>query len=149
MSSVCVVSWGGADAARGWRGPSGGAGPVGAVAALPSTMISLAASRGSAALDASGRVFTWGFNDSHGGGDAFVRGRFGGAIEASGQLGRALPAGAAPAAARHTPATVALDEPAVCHAQGSNPGLARGHSPQATALQAGLLLTRLSLASDR
>jgi len=113
---VCVVSWGGADAARGWRGPSGGAGPVGAVAALPSTMISLAASRGSAALDASGRIFTWGFNDSHGGGDAFVRGRFGGAIGASGQLGRALPAGVAPGAARHTPAAVALDEPAVCHA---------------------------------
>ena len=62
-SRVCVVSWGGAEAARGWRGPSGGAGPVGVVAALPSTMVSLAASRGSAALDASGRVFTWGFND--------------------------------------------------------------------------------------
>ena len=125
---ACVVSWGGADAARGWRGPSGGAGPVGVVGTLPSTVTSLAASRGSAALDVSGRVFTWGFNDSRGGGDAFVRGRFGGAVEASGQLGRALPAGAAPAAARHTPATVALDEPAVAVASGRYHTLAAGAS---------------------
>ena len=125
---ACVLSWGGADAARGWRGPSGGAGPAGVVGTLPSTVTSLAASRGSAALDVSGRVFTWGFNDSRGGGDAFVRGRFSGAIEASGQLGRALPAGAAPAAARQTPATVALDEPAVAVASGRYHTLAAGAS---------------------
>ena len=29
MASACVVSWGGADAARGWRGPSGGDGRSG------------------------------------------------------------------------------------------------------------------------
>ena len=89
MASACVVSWGGADAARGWRGPSGVDGPVGRVrgALPPGGVVALAASRSSMALDASGRVFTWGFNDSRGGGDAYVRGRFGSAIDASGQNG--------------------------------------------------------------
>lgn len=127
--TACVYSWGGADAARGWRGVSGGAGPVGRVhGELTDGVAALAASRGSLALDVAGSVFTWGFNDSRGGGDAYVRGRFGSAIDASGQLGRVLKPGVSAAAARATPAAAALPEPAVAIASGRYHALAVGRS---------------------
>ena len=126
---TCVFSWGGADAARGWRGVSGGAGPVERVhGELTERVAALAASRGSLALDSDGRVFTWGFNDSRGGGDAYVRGRFGSAIDASGQLGRVSKPGVSAAAAKANPGAAALPEPAVAIASGRYHALAVGRS---------------------
>ena len=78
--------------ARGWHGPSGGHGPAREVRqqrGQQRLMSGVAASRNSLALDADGRVLTWGLNDSRGGGDSwFVRGGHGGSIPDSGQLGR-------------------------------------------------------------
>ncbi len=84
---LCVFSWGGGDLARGWNGRSGGLGPAQLVPGTRARRI--AASRNSLALACDGRVLTWGFNDSRGGGDAwYVRGGHGTSIPDSGQLGR-------------------------------------------------------------
>ena len=91
----CVYSWGGGDMPRGWaaRGPSGGHGPArrvgGALASDAQRVLHVAGSRNSMAVGADHRVYTWGLNDSKGGGDAwFVRGGHVSAISDSGQLGR-------------------------------------------------------------
>lgn len=87
----CAFSWGGSPLARGWEGRSVGDGPAARVAgALAKRSVKLvAASRNSLAVDAGGRVFSWGSNNSRGGGDAYhVRGKFSTAISDSGQLGR-------------------------------------------------------------
>ena len=88
-SAGCLFSWGGGDIARGWHGKSGGAGPSGRVSGVPSDVSLLAASRNSLAATTDGRIFSWGHNDSRGGGDAwFVRGGHTASISDSGQLGR-------------------------------------------------------------
>ena len=94
----CVFSWGGSEAARGWRGPStSGSGPAHVVTTDELSYTTrtailahrVAASRNSLALLSDGRVLTWGLNDSRGGGDAwFVRGGRSSSIPDSGQLGR-------------------------------------------------------------
>lgn len=88
-ASRCVFSWGGGDVARGWRGRSAGTGPAKHASLDPIHAIRVSGSRNSLAIGRDGSVLTWGFNNSHGGGDAwFVRGGHSHAIPDSGQLGR-------------------------------------------------------------
>ena len=100
MAAEGVFSWGGSNFARGWSGPSStGAGPAQRVIvrerSLATSRVALqgralvAASRNSVASTSDGRILTWGFNDSRGGGDAwFVRGGHLTSVPDSGQLGR-------------------------------------------------------------
>lgn len=123
----CLYSWGGGDIARGWRGPSGGAGPAQPVPHLPGPVSLAAASRNSLAVTSMGRVLTWGHNDSRGGGDAwFVRGGHVASIPDSGQLGRPSRSGTL---SPHMPGAVTgplADEGAMALASGRYHALAIG-----------------------
>ncbi|KAL1518985.1 hypothetical protein AB1Y20_003254 [Prymnesium parvum] len=106
---ACAFSWGGAALARGWSGASAGDGPAARVGgALARADVALVAgSRHSLAVDKDGAVFSWGANNSNGGGDAyFVHGGSSSAIPDSGQLGRHPLPGAR--ASRHAPAPVRM-----------------------------------------